>query len=145
VLVCAGKLTYPIKYNSDKLGITGVSYVERLTDYLIYNRHIEKIIFVETVDNTFNQSDLHGFIGDITIITKQKDKYESGEPEELDEPALDVQESNLGSDEPEDLDEQESDEQDTGQLSTLVREQIKSIKELEGLRVSDIQWEIMNS
>ena len=128
VLVCAGKLTYPIKYNSDKLGITGVSYVERLTDYLIYNRHIEKIIFVETVDNTFNQSDLHGFKGDITIITKQKDKYESGEPEELDEPALDEQE-----------------EQDTGQLSTLVREQIKSIKELEGLRVSDIQWEIMNS
>src|SRR5699024_12684597 len=113
---------------SDKLGITGVSYVERLTDYLIYNRHIEKIIFVETVDNTFNQSDLHGFKGDITIITKQKDKYESGEPEELDEPALDEQE-----------------EQDTGQLSTLVREQIKSIKELEGLRVSDIQWEIMNS
>src|SRR5699024_368727 len=140
VLVCAGKLTYPIKYNSDKLGITGVSYVERLTDYLIYNRHIEKIIFVETVDNTFNQSDLHGFKGDITIITKQKDKYEQ---EELEESYSDVQEEleesdlSSGSDEPE--------EQDTGQLSTLVREQIKSIKELEGLRVSDIQWEIMNS
>lgn len=142
MLVCAGKLTYPIKYNSDKLGITGVSYVERLTDYLIYNRHIEKIIFVETVDNTFNQSDLHGFTGDITIITKQKDKYEQ---EELEESFSDVQESNLGSDEPEDLDEQESDEQVTEQLSTLVREQIKCIKELEGLRVSDIQWEIMNS
>lgn len=142
MLVCAGKLTYPIKYNSDKLGITGVSYVERLTDYLIYNRHIEKIIFVETVDNTFNQSDLHGFTGDITIITKQKDKYEQ---EELEESYSDVQESNLGSDEPEDLDEQESDEQVTEQLSTLVREQIKCIKELEGLRVSDIQWEIMNS
>ena len=140
VLVCAGKLTYPIKYNSDKLGITGVSYVERLTDYLIYNRHIEKIIFVETVDNTFNQSDLHGFTGDITIITKQKEKYELEELEEsYSDEQEELEESDLssGSDEPE--------EQDTGQLSTLVREQIKCIKELEGLRVSDIQWEIMNS
>lgn len=125
VLVCGGKLTYPIKESTDRLGIIGVSYVEQLTDYLKYNQHIDKLIFLETVDNIFQEEDLEGFTGDITVITNNPDKYvlkeESNNEEVLEE------------------------HQDDEGLTKETIEKIIEVKQLEGLRVSDVQWEIMNS
>lgn len=113
VLVCGGKLTYPIKVSTDKLGIIGVSYVEELADYLKFNQHISKVIFLETTENTFNEDDLYGFVGTITVLTNEKEKYEGVE-------------------------------EDQG-ISEETKEKIEAVKPLEGLRISDIQWEIMNS
>lgn len=114
VLVCAGKLTYPIKYSSDKLGISGVSYTERLTEYLKFNKHIEKVIFVETVDNRFLESDVDGFDGGILVITNKPEHYSPVTGED-------------------------------GRLTSKIGNHEVSIRELENLRVSDIQWEIMTS
>lgn len=125
VLVCGGKLTYPIKESTDRLGIIGVSYVEQLTDYLKYNQHIDKLIFLETVDNIFQEEDLEGFTGDITVITNNPDKYvlkeESNSEEVLEE------------------------HQEVVGFNKETIEKIIEVKQLEGLRVSDVQWEIMNS
>lgn len=125
VLVCGGKLTYPIKESTDKLGIIGVSYVEQLTDYLKYNQHIDKLIFLETVDNIFQEEDLEGFTGDITVITNNPDKYELKE-ESNNEEVMEEQQEVIG-------------------LTKETIEKIIEVKQLEGLRVSDVQWEIMNS
>lgn len=125
VLVCGGKLTYPIKESTDRLGIIGVSYVEQLTDYLKYNQHIDKLIFLETVDNIFQEEDLEGFTGDITVITNNPDKYVLKEESNSEEVLEDHQEV-IG-------------------FKKETIEKIKEVKKLEGLRVSDVQWEIMNS
>lgn len=125
VLVCGGKLTYPIKESTDRLGIIGVSYVEQLTDYLKYNQHIDKLIFLETVDNIFQEEDLEGFTGDITVITNNPDKYVLKE-ESNSEEVLEEHEEVLG-------------------FKKETIEKIIEVKKLEGLRVSDVQWEIMNS
>lgn len=125
VLVCGGKLTYPIKESTDRLGIIGVSYVEQLTDYLKYNQHIDKLIFLETVDNIFQEEDLEGFTGDITVITNNPDKYVLKE-ESNNEEVLEEHQEVLG-------------------FKKETIEKIIEVKKLEGLRVSDIQWEIMNS
>ena len=125
VLVCGGKLTYPIKESTDRLGIIGVSYVEQLTDYLKYNQHIDKLIFLETVDNIFQEEDLEGFTGDITVITNNPDKYVLKE-ESNSEEVLEEHQEELG-------------------FKKETIEKIIEVKKLEGLRVSDIQWEIMNS
>lgn len=140
VLVCGGKLTYPIKVSTDKMEIIGVSYVDRLTDYLKYNNHISKIIYLETKDNPFNEEELHGFTGDITMITNDLERYQLGNEEvteELEEDTGELEgEETLG---------EEGIEEEVKELSEGVINQIKNIKGLEGLRVSDIQWEIMNS
>lgn len=121
VLVCGGKLTYPIKVSTDKLGIIGVSYVEQLKDYLKYNKHISKLIYLETVDNEFKEDDIEGFTGEVTVITNNPSKYLKDN-------------------------EQESNGDEGGiPLSDSVKELIIGVKTLEGIRVSDIQWEIMNS
>lgn len=125
VLVCGGKLTYPIKESTDRLGIIGVSYVEQLTDYLKYNQHIDKIIFLETVDNIFQEEDLEGFTGDITVITNNPDKYVLKE-ESNSEEVLEEHQEVIG-------------------FKKETIEKIIEVKKLEGLRVSDVQWEIMNS
>lgn len=125
VLVCGGKLTYPIKESTDRLGIIGVSYVEQLTDYLKYNQHIDKIIFLETVDNIFQEEDLEGFTGDITVITNNPDKYVLKE-ESNNEEVLEEHQEVIG-------------------FKRETIEKIIGVKQLEGLRVSDVQWEIMNS
>lgn len=125
VLVCGGKLTYPIKESTDRLGIIGVSYVEQLTDYLKYNQHIDKLIFLETVDNIFQEEDLEGFTGDITVITNNPDKYVLKE-ESNSEEVLEEHQEELG-------------------FKKETIEKIIEVKKLEGLRVSDVQWEIMNS
>lgn len=139
VLVCGGKLTYPIKVSTDKLGIIGVSYVEQLTGYLKYNQHIDKLIFLETVDNTFREEDLEGFTGDITVITNNPDKYvlkdESHNQEEIAEPQDELEEPQEDVEEP----------QEEFGLKKETIEKIREVKKLEGLRVSDVQWEIMNS
>ena len=125
VLVCGGKLTYPIKESTDRLGIIGVSYVEQLTDYLKYNQHIDKLIFLETVDNNFQEEDLEGFTGDITVITNNPDKYVLKEESNREE-VLEEHQEVLG-------------------FKKETIEKIIEVKKLEGLRVSDVQWEIMNS
>lgn len=125
VLVCGGKLTYPIKESTDRLGIIGVSYVEQLTDYLKYNQHIDKLIFLETVDNIFQEEDLEGFTGDITVITNNPDKYVLKEESNREE-VLEEHQEVLG-------------------FKKETIEKIIEVKKLEGLRVSDVQWEIMNS
>lgn len=125
VLVCGGKLTYPIKESTDRLGIIGVSYVEQLTDYLKYNQHIDKLIFLETVDNIFQEEDLEGFTGDITVITNNPDKYVLKE-ESNSEEVLEEHQEVIG-------------------FKKETIEKIIEVKKLEGLRVSDVQWEIMNS
>lgn len=125
VLVCGGKLTYPIKESTDRLGIIGVSYVEQLTDYLKYNQHIDKLIFLETVDNIFQEEDLEGFTGDITVITNNPDKYVLKE-ESNSEEVLEEHQEEIG-------------------FKKETIEKIIEVKKLEGLRVSDVQWEIMNS
>ena len=125
VLVCGGKLTYPIKESTDRLGIIGVSYVEQLTDYLKYNQHIDKLIFLETVDNIFQEEDLEGFTGDITVITNNPDKYVLKE-ESYSEEVLEERQEVIG-------------------FKKETIEKIIEVKKLEGLRVSDVQWEIMNS
>ena len=125
VLVCGGKLTYPIKESTDRLGIIGVSYVEQLTDYLKYNQHIDKLIFLETVDNIFQEEDLEGFTGDITVITNNPDKYVLKE-ESNSEEVLEEHQEVIG-------------------FKKETIEKIIEVKKLEGLRVSGIQWEIMNS
>lgn len=125
VLVCGGKLTYPIKESTDRLGIIGVSYVEQLTDYLKYNQHIDKLIFLETVDNIFQEEDLEGFTGDITVITNNPDKYVLKEESNREE-VLEEHQEELG-------------------FKKETIEKIIEVKKLEGLRVSDVQWEIMNS
>ena len=125
VLVCGGKLTYPIKESTDRLGIIGVSYVDQLTDYLKYNQHIDKLIFLETVDNIFQEEDLEGFTGDITVITNNPDKYVLKE-ESNSEEVLEEHQEVIG-------------------FKKETIEKIIEVKKLEGLRVSDIQWEIMNS
>ena len=125
VLVCGGKLTYPIKESTDRLGIIGVSYVEQLTDYLKYNQHIDKLIFLETVDNIFQEEDLEGFTGDITVITNNPDKYVLKE-ESNNEEVLEEHQEVIG-------------------FKKETIEKIIEVKKLEGLRVSDVQWEIMNS
>lgn len=138
VLVCAGKITYPIKYSSDKLGISGVSYVERLTDYLNYNKHIEKIIFVETIDNIFNEEDVEGFDGTVLVITEEADKYKR----------LEVTEENEGVEETysgEPLVSDESNQPVSIRLTEETLQKIVGIKGLESIRISDIQWEIMQS
>lgn len=140
VLVCGGKLTYPIKVSTDKMEIIGVSYVDRLTDYLKYNNHISKIIYLETKDNPFNEEELHGFTGDITMITNDLERYELGNEEVTEE-----LEEDTGELEGEETLEEEGIEEEVKELSEGVINQIKNIKGLEGLRVSDIQWEIMNS
>lgn len=132
VLVCGGKLTYPIKESTDRLGIIGVSYVEQLTDYLKYNQHIDKLIFLETVDNIFQEEDLEGFTGDITVITNNPDKYVLKEESNNEEVLEEHQEV---------LEEHQDDEG----LTKETIEKIIEVKQLEGLRVSDVQWEIMNS
>lgn len=140
VLVCGGKLTYPIKVSTDKMEIIGVSYVDRLTDYLKYNNHISKIIYLETKDNPFNEEELHGFTGDITMITNDLERYQLGNEEVTEE-----LEEDTGELEGEETLEEEGIEEEVKELSEGVINQIKNIKGLEGLRVSDIQWEIMNS
>lgn len=125
VLVCGGKLTYPIKESTDRLGIIGVSYVEQLTDYLKYNQHIDKLIFLETVDNIFQEEDLEGFTGDITVITNNPDKYVLKEESNIEE-VLEEHQEVIG-------------------FKKETIEKIIEVKKLEGLRVSDVQWEIMNS
>ena len=140
VLVCGGKLTYPIKVSTDKMEIIGVSYVDRLTDYLKYNNHISKIIYLETKDNPFKEEELHGFTGDITMITNDLERYELGNTEVTEE-----LEEDTGELEGEETLEEEGIEEEVKELSEGVINQIKNIKGLEGLRVSDIQWEIMNS
>ena len=125
VLVCGGKLTYPIKESTDRLGIIGVSYVEQLTDYLKYNQHIDKLIFLETVDNIFQEEDLEGFTGDITVITNNPDKYVLKE-EINSEEVMEEHQEVIG-------------------FKKETIEKIIEVKKLEGLRVSDVQWEIMNS
>lgn len=119
VLVCGGKLTYPIKVSTDSLGVQGVNYVERLTDYLEYNAQVEKILFIETVDNRFNPDDFKGFQGEVTVFTKEADKFKANleEQEELDE-----------------LEE-----------AYQVYQNIVEVIELEGLRLRDIQYHIMKS
>ena len=148
VLVCGGKLTYPIKVSTDSLGVQGVNYVERLTDYLEYNTQVEKILFIETVDNRFNPDDFKGFQGEVTVFTKEADKFkanleeraqleeleEQAEPEELEEHELD---------EPEELEEQE--ELDELEEAYQVYQNVVEVIELEGLRLRDIQYHIMKS
>lgn len=134
VLVCGGKLTYPIKVSTDKLGIIGVSYVDQLTDYLKYNQQIDKLIFLETVDNEFKEEDLEGFTGDISMITNNPDKYKAWDSDDV-EVTEEQQESEEFTEE----------EERTSYLTGSTLEKIKDVKELEGLRISDIQWEIMNS
>lgn len=114
VLVCGGKLTYPIKISTDKIDVKGVSYVERLTDYLEYNQHIEKIFFIEAIDNVFDERDIEGFDGEITMITNQVEKYDGT----TEEGSLLTEES----------------------LAKIVE-----VKKLEGLLLSSIQWQIMQS
>lgn len=135
VLVCGGKLTYPIKVSTDSLGVQGVNYVERLTDYLEYNAQVEKILFIETVDNRFNPDDFKGFQGEVTVFTKEADKFKANleEQEELDE----LEEREL--DEPEELEERELEEE------YQVYQNVVEVIELEGLRLRDIQYHIMKS
>lgn len=134
VLVCGGKLTYPIKVSTDSLGVQGVNYVERLTDYLEYNTQVEKILFIETVDNRFNPDDFKGFQGEVTVFTKEADKFKANleEQAELDE-----------LDEPEELEEQE--ELDELEEAYQVYQNVVEVIELEGLRLRDIQYHIMKS
>lgn len=106
VLVCGGKLTYPIKDNTDKQGIKGVHYVENLKGYLQYNQGVEKVVFIEVVDNKFNIEDFEGYEGEVLIYTN-----DLGKAEDLKE-NYDI---------------------------------IVKVQELNGLRVSDIQWVIMTS
>lgn len=120
VLLCAGKLTYPIKESSDKLGITGVSYVESLGDYLEYNNHIEKIIFIETLGNKLNEDSLECFDGDIVVFTRESSKYQK-------------EEEYVAGFSPIPL------------LTSGTLDKIKGVKPLEGMLVRDIQWEVMCS
>lgn len=144
VLVCGGKLTYPIKVSTDSLGVQGVNYVERLTDYLEYNAQVEKILFIETVDNRFNPDDFKGFQGEVTVFTKEADKFKANleeqaqldELEELEEHELDELEE---LDEPEELEEHELEE------AYQVYQNVVEVIELEGLRLRDIQYHIMKS
>ena len=128
VLVCGGKLTYPIKVSTDSLGVQGVNYVERLTDYLEYNAQVEKILFIETVDNRFNPDDFKGFQGEVTVFTKEADKFKANleERAQLDE-----------------LEEQE--ELDELEEAYQVYQNVVEVIELEGLRLRDIQYHIMKS
>lgn len=127
VLVCGGKLTYPIKVSTDSLGVQGVNYVERLTDYLEYNAQVEKILFIETVDNRFNPDDFKGFQGEVTVFTKEADKFKAN----LEERAK--------LDEPEELEEHELEE------AYQDYQNVVEVIELEGLRLRDIQYHIMKS
>lgn len=138
VLVCGGKLTYPIKVSTDSLGVQGVNYVERLTDYLEYNAQVEKILFIETVDNRFNPDDFKGFQGEVTVFTKEADKFKANleEQAQLDE----LEEHEL--DEPEELEEHELDELEE---ANQVYQNVVEVIELEGLRLRDIQYHIMKS
>lgn len=106
VLVCGGKLTYPIKDNTDKQGIKGVHYVESIKGYLPYNQGVGKVIFLEVIDNKFNIEDFDGYEGEIILYTK-------------------------------DLDRGERLKEENGIITT--------VHDLEGMRVSDVQWEIMTS
>jgi len=147
VLVCGGKLTYPIKVSTDSLGVQGVNYVERLTDYLEYNAQVEKILFIETVDNRFNPDDFKGFQGEVTVFTKEADKFKAN----LEERAqLDELEEHAELDEPEELEEHELDEPEELEEHELeeayqVYQNIVEVIELEGLRLRDIQYHIMKS
>lgn len=131
VLVCGGKLTYPIKVSTDSLGVQGVNYVERLTDYLEYNAQVEKILFIETVDNRFNPDDFKGFQGEVTVFTKEADKFKAN----LEERAQ--------LDELEELEELE--ELDELEEANQVYQNVVEVIELEGLRLRDIQYHIMKS
>lgn len=106
VLVCGGKLTYPIKGNTDKQGIKGVHYVENIKGYLPYNKGLEKVIFLEVIDNKFEIEDFEGYEGEVILYTKDLDRGER------------LKEEN---------------------------KIITSVQNLEGMRVSDVQWAIMTS
>lgn len=137
VLVCGGKLTYPIKVSTDSLGVQGVNYVERLTDYLEYNAQVEKILFIETVDNRFNPDDFKGFQGEVTVFTKEADKFKANLEEQAELDELDEQEELDELEEQAELDELEEEYQ--------VYQNVVEVIELEGLRLRDIQYHIMKS
>ena len=137
VLVCGGKLTYPIKVSTDSLGVQGVNYVERLTDYLEYNAQVEKILFIETVDNRFNPDDFKGFQGEVTVFTKEADKFKANLEERAQLDELEEQEELDELEEQEELDELEE--------AYQVYQNVVEVIELEGLRLRDIQYHIMKS
>lgn len=137
VLVCGGKLTYPIKVSTDSLGVQGVNYVERLTDYLEYNAQVEKILFIETVDNRFNLDDFKGFQGEVTVFTKEADKFKANLEERAQLDALEEQAELDELEEQEELDELEE--------AYQVYQNVVEVIELEGLRLRDIQYHIMKS
>lgn len=137
VLVCGGKLTYPIKVSTDSLGVQGVNYVERLTDYLEYNAQVEKILFIETVDNRFNPDDFKGFQGEVTVFIKEADKFKANLEEQAELDELDEQEELDELEEQAELDELEEEYQ--------VYQNVVEVIELEGLRLRDIQYHIMKS